>query len=49
MVKIVHAQTVLREEDIKALKEKTGEEQTQAALSEAVCHYLKCDNEIDLS
>ena len=49
MGKIVHAQTILFEEDIIALKKKTGEKQTQIALSKAVHHYLKCDKDVDLS
>lgn len=49
MRKIVYVQTVLFEEDVIALKEKTGEKQTQAALSKAVHHYLKCDKDVDLS
>lgn len=43
MTKIVHVQTVLTEEDINALKQKTGESSTKEALSKAVTHYLECE------
>lgn len=43
MEKIMHAQTVLSEEDIEALKKKTGEPNTKDALAKAVEHYLECD------
>ncbi len=43
MEKIMHAQTVLSEEDIEALKKKTGEPSTKDALAKAVEHYLECD------
>jgi hypothetical protein len=35
-------QTVLREEDLEALKKKTGRQTTKDALYEAVMHYLSC-------
>lgn len=44
MVKLCHAQTVLFEDDIKALKEKTGETDIKEALSKAVAHYLECEH-----
>ncbi len=43
MAKIMHVQTVLTEEDIEALKQKTGETSTKEALSKAVTHYLECE------
>ena len=41
-MKIVHVQSVLPEEDVVALKEKTGESSIQEAISTAVYHYLEC-------
>ena len=43
MVKIVHAQTVLAEDDLNALKQKCNESSTKDALSAAVQHYLECE------
>src|SRR5659263_618022 len=43
MVKIMHAQTVLTEDDIEALKTKTGESNTKEAIAKAVSHYLECE------
>ncbi|MBW6517936.1 MAG: DUF5371 domain-containing protein [ANME-2 cluster archaeon] len=43
-MKIVHVQSVLPEEDIIALKLKTGESSTKDAISKAVYYYLDCDN-----
>lgn len=43
MAKIMHAQTVLTEEDIETLKQKTGESSTKDALAKAVTHYLECE------
>ncbi|MFA0822574.1 MAG: DUF5371 domain-containing protein [Methanomethylovorans sp.] len=43
MVKIVHAQTVLTEEELEALKKKCNEPSTKEALSIAVQHYLECE------
>ncbi len=43
MAKIMHVQTVLTEEDIEALKQKTGETSTKEALAKAVSHYLECE------
>ncbi|MBC7085938.1 MAG: DUF5371 domain-containing protein [Methanomethylovorans sp.] len=43
MVKIVHAQTVLTEEELEALKKKANEPSTKEALSIAVQHYLECE------
>lgn len=42
-MKIVHAQTVLTEEQLEALKKKTNEPSTKEALSVAVHHYLECE------
>jgi hypothetical protein len=43
MGKITHVQTVLTEEDIESLKQKTGETSTKEALAKAVSHYLECE------
>jgi hypothetical protein len=43
MGKITHAQTVLEESDLLALKKKTGESSTKDALAIAVQHYLECE------
>jgi len=43
MAKIVHAQTVLSEDDLVALKQKCKESSTKEALSIAVQHYLECE------
>ena len=43
MTKIMHLQTVLMEDDIEALKLKTGESTTKDALAKAVAHYLECE------
>ncbi len=43
MAKIMHVQTVLVEEDLEALKQKTGETATKDALAKAVHHYLDCE------
>jgi hypothetical protein len=42
-MKIVHVQSVLPEEDIIALKLKTGESSTKDAISTAVYYYLDCE------
>lgn len=42
MVKIVHAQTLLSEEMLHELKEKSGEKATKDAITKAVDHYLEC-------
>ncbi len=48
MVRILHAQTVLTDEDLNRLKKKTGEDSTKEALATAVQHYLECDStEVD--
>ncbi|MCL7414852.1 MAG: DUF5371 domain-containing protein [ANME-2 cluster archaeon] len=43
-MKIVHVQSVLPEEDVIALKIKTGEPSTKDAISKAVYCYLECEN-----
>ena len=42
MMKIVHAQTVLPEEELEELKRKTGEKATKDAIAKAIEHYLQC-------
>lgn len=42
-LKIVHAQTVLTEDELAALKKKCNESSTKEALSMAVQHYLECE------
>ncbi len=42
-MKLVHVQSVLPQEDIIALKEKTGESSIKEAISKAVYHYLNCN------
>ena len=46
-MKIVHVQSVLQQEDVIALKEKTGESSVKEAIAKAVYHYLKCSAEVD--
>lgn len=45
-VKFVHVQSVLPEEDVIALKIKTGEHSVKEAISRAVYYYLKSHNDI---
>jgi len=42
-MKIVHIQSVLPQEDVIALKQKSRETSIKEAISKAVYHYLKCD------
>ena len=42
MAKILHVQTVMTEEDLKALKAKSGRTTTKDAVIAAVEHYLEC-------
>lgn len=42
-MKYVHVQSVLPQEDVIALKIKSGESSIKEAISKAVYHYLKCD------
>lgn len=41
-MKLVHVQSVLPQEDVIALKDKTGESSIKEAISKAVYHYLQC-------
>ena len=43
--KYVHVQSVFPQEDVIALKMKTGEAQVKDAISKAVCYYLKFGKE----
>ncbi len=42
MAKIVHVQTVLMEDELAALKQKTNEKSTKDAVADAIYHYLEC-------
>jgi hypothetical protein len=42
-MKYVHVQSVLPQEDVIALKEKSRESSVKEAISKAVYYYLKCD------
>lgn len=42
MPAIIHVQTVMLQEELEALKERTGEHHTKDALYRAVEHYLAC-------
>jgi hypothetical protein len=42
MVRLVHSQTVLTEEVLAQLKERSGESTTKDALAKAVEHYIQC-------
>ena len=42
-MKYVHVQSVLPQEDVIALKVKSGEPSVKEAISKAVYHYLKCE------
>jgi hypothetical protein len=42
-MKFVHVQSVLPQEDVIALKEKSGESSIKEAIAKAVYHYLKCN------
>ena len=43
MNKIILAQTHISKEQLKKLKEKTGETSNKEALAKAVYHYLECE------
>ncbi|MCZ7402067.1 MAG: DUF5371 family protein [Candidatus Methanoperedens sp.] len=45
-MRFVHVQSVLPQEDVIALKQKSGEPSVKEAISTAVYHYLKCQAEI---
>jgi hypothetical protein len=42
-MKIVHIQSVLPQDDVIALKQKSGESSIKEAIAKAVYHYLKCN------
>lgn len=42
IVKLVHAQTILEEDQLEELKERTREHTTKDAISKAIDHYLEC-------
>jgi hypothetical protein len=42
-MKIVYVQSVLPQDDVIALKQKSGESSINEAIVKAVYHYLKCD------
>ena len=42
MTKILHVQTVLTNDDLEALKKKSGHNTTKDAVAAAVEHYLEC-------
>jgi hypothetical protein len=46
-MKFVHVQSVLPQEDVIALKIKSGESSVKEAISAAVYHYLKCDSKME--
>ena len=46
-MKLVHAQTILLQDDLDKLKERSGEQATKDAISKAVEHYLKCSHTKD--
>ncbi len=48
-MKIVHIQSVLPQEDVIALKEKTHESSIKEVISKAVYHYLKCNEKREMS
>lgn len=41
-MRLTHVQTVLTEDELKQLLEKTGEKSRMGALRKAVEHYLSC-------
>jgi len=42
--KYVHVQSVMPQEDVIALKIKSGEKSIKDAISKALYHYLQCQN-----
>lgn len=42
-MRFVHVQSLLPQEDVIALKNKTGESSVKDAIAKAVYHYLRCD------
>jgi DNA-directed RNA polymerase subunit L len=47
-MRFVHVQSVLPEEDVLALKIKTGENSVKEALSKAVYYYLENCNDVEV-
>jgi hypothetical protein len=45
-MKFVHVQSILPQEDVIALKIKSGKSSVKEAIATAVYYYLKCDTEI---
>lgn len=45
-MKIVHVQSILPQEDVIALKVKSGETSIKEAISKAVYHYLRCNTQV---
>jgi hypothetical protein len=45
-MKYVYVQSILPQEDVIALKKKSGKSSIKDAIEKAVDHYLKCDREI---
>ena len=45
--RFVHVQSVLPQEDVIALKERSGESSIKEAIAMAVYHYLKCDKYLE--
>ena len=41
---LVHAQTILTQDQLNELKERTGESATKDAISKAIDHYFECKN-----
>lgn len=46
-MRLVYVQTVLTEEELKKLFEKTGETNKKDAVRKAVLHYLKCNYDVE--
>ncbi|CAG0993133.1 MAG: DUF5371 family protein [Candidatus Methanoperedens sp.] len=42
-MRYVHIQSVLPQEDVIALKAKSGESSVKDAIAKAIYHYLKCE------
>lgn len=40
--KLVHVQSIIEQERLDELKERTGESATKDAISKAIDHYLEC-------
>ncbi len=46
-MRLVYVQTVLTEDEMKKLMEKTGESNKKDAVRKAVLHFLKCQYDTD--